>query len=51
MYVADQRAYPLAAFNSDPAITPTGVTGPGWHGLLTPYTVANPNRAQPGQDA
>jgi prepilin-type N-terminal cleavage/methylation domain-containing protein/prepilin-type processing-associated H-X9-DG protein len=50
MYVGEQGAYPVAAFNYDPDITPISTTGPGWDMLLTPFIAANPLRWAPGSD-
>jgi hypothetical protein len=47
MYVSEQRSYPIAAFETDPAVSPVYASGPGWDVFLAPYLVMDPNRPPP----
>jgi prepilin-type N-terminal cleavage/methylation domain-containing protein/prepilin-type processing-associated H-X9-DG protein len=44
MYATEQRSYPIAAFDTDPDLSPILASGPGWDVFLAPYLVVDPNR-------
>ena len=47
MYVTEQRSYPIAAFATDPDLSPVFASGPGWDVFLAPYLAKDPNRPAP----